>query len=1711
MDQYQYSIGPVLKTDSRFVTHRASQEVEGDGNGRSVILKFPVSSYPTAQTLKKLREEYAILLKVSHPNIITALRLEPFQNKQALILEDVSDMSLSKYIQEEAFELDTFFKIAIPLVDAVKSLHENHIIHKNICPNCVYIDLDSGSPTLTGFSLAEVLSREALQPNARETVDADLSFISPEQTARMNRALDERTDLYSLGAVFYEMLTERPPFVTKDPMEMIHSHIARQPQAPNQLNTEIPQVISQIILRLLAKNADDRYQSAAGLLFDLLQLKMRFEGNSSMDDFQIAAQDVSSQFRIPDKLYGRSVEVDSLLQSFDRISEGREEVVLIAGYSGVGKSRLVSEVQKTIDQGNGYFISGKFDQFKRDIPLSSLLAAFRELIRKLLTESDSRIAEWKRNVLEAVGPNGKIITDVVPEVELLIGPQPDVAELPPAEASNRFNGVFTRFIKIFATREHPLCIFLDDLQWIDSATRQWIETQLIGDELSHFMLIGAYRDNEVTSSHILMLMLDRLKQKGVMLNEIHLQPLKPEILNQLVADVLVTDPEKCADISELIYKKTDGNPFFSRQCLLSLNEGDAIYFDSEHHAWSYDLEKARNAEISDNVVELMSAQIQRLKPDAQNTLMIAALIGNEFSVDLLNQVSGQDMESTTEQVSDAAKQGLIIPMYAWDKNDIEDYKFLHDRVQQAALSLSDESEKQAIRLKAGRILLEDATIAETEDNIYEIADHLNFSANLITDAQELRDLVEINLAASRRAKNAMAYEPALRYIKNAMLVLPESEWEVHTPLTRDLLLQRAESEHLCGFNEPAEAYYDQAIEHAKSTIDKARVYIRKIHYYSNLRKFNEAYQTGRAAVRPLGVNLPAKFFPPQFLKDLAIYRFLIRGKKVAEIVDMKEMTDENHKMAVLLMATFARAAYQIKPELCIAVSAKMVNLCLRHGNTDGGFVGYLAFGPIFLGSILNRKQTGFEFGQLTLALVEKYKSLFYKAETHFVVGYFSIPWRRGAIEMERYWQIAYEAGLEAGDFFHTSCACCATIQSNYMRGVDFDEILNTSDRYLEFLQRIDNQEAILTIQSIRQSIRNLRGETTSPDSFSTSDFNEEENVEIYNDFSSRHFAHYYYINKMQTLYLWGEYRKAYEMSLISDRYLKDSPGMLHTAEHFFYKGLIICALYQEANSVQQIRWKFKLNKLRNTLRKFAEGRPDTFIHKSELLEAEILRATGEYHKSESHYYEAIDTATKHGYTNIVALANSAVAQFHANAGRHPLAGFHLREAQYSFKKLGATAYVDELSRRYDGISGYETLVHSTIGTSDTDPSGSGLQGKAGSLDLTTVLKSSEAISREIRLNDLLTSLLKIIIENAGAERMVLLLQQDDKLVVQAECVTGADDVNILPKIELAEYNDLSKSVVNFVARSQEPVILDDATTSGNYTNDIYFRNRNTHSVLCSPLVQKGNLIGIIYLENNLTTAAFTRERIDLLNLLSGQMAISIENALLYENLEEKVIERTRELNEEKNKSEELLLNILPAETAEELKRTGTTTARDFPQVTVMFTDIENFTALTESLSAQELVSEINYCYSAFDIIITKYGIEKIKTIGDSYMCAGGLPVEKITNPIDTMMAAIEIRDFMLKEKEKREAAGGSFFDMRIGVHTGPVVAGIVGIKKFAYDIWGDTVNIASRMESSGESGKINVSESTYELIKDRFDCTYRGKIKVKNKGKIDMYFVDGIS
>ncbi len=1700
MTKFNYISKNKLIEYSKYIIHVGEREEDK----KKVLLKSLKSAYPTHHELNRLKFEYSLLQKLNHNSILEALEMIPSENSLTIVMAYPQGVNL-RSLMNKSIDLEDFLRIAKRLTEAVAFLHSHQIIHKNLNPETIYFQEEDGSIQITGFELARELARESFHSSTEEAFEANLAYVSPEQTGRMNRALDQRSDLYSLGVILYELLANQPPFISEDPLGLIHCHIAKLHKPLNQILANIPPIISNIVDKLLAKNTGQRYQSALGVLHDLNRFS-ELKSLSDDEDFQVGEKDVSNRFNFSDNLFGRTADLEILLQSYEKVKNGESVIALVMGPSGMGKSALVKEVRKSINQNQGFFIQGKFDQFKQNTPLSSLFSAFAQLVRKILTENEQQIEHWKEKVLQAVGTNGRVLTDVIPEIKLLIGDQPPLPELANAEATIRFNLVFNNFVQVFCRKEHPLCIFLDDLQWIDHTTCQWIDNQFSNLHLGHFFLIGAYRDNEIASSHPVMLMIDHLKQKGVPINSIKLSPLSTQSISSLIGETIHLEPEKCQDIVEIIALKTHGNPFFIRQVLLSLYERNAIYFSSEKQSWEYDIQKIKETAISDNVIELMLELLQRLPSEVLDTLKIASCIGSNFDLKTLSEVSDLSIEETTSQLSEAIQLGIILSKGTHTSDLFSNFSFQHDKIQQAAFSLLTKDERQRTQLKIGRLLLSKTITPEESDKLYDITDNLNEAQNLISDESEIAKLVELNLAASRRAQSATAYRPALDYINQAMNLIKAEAWNHPTSLTRDLYIQKAESEHLCGNNDLAAEIFDKAVAHAESDLDKAKVYLRKIYYYNNIGKFEKAYETGRIAASPLGVKLPAKFVPPRLIKDYIQYR-LLRGKRsIKDLINVKEMTDEKQKMAVLLMANVTKSAYQIKPELSINLSAKIVNQYLRYGHANGSCVGFVAFGAIFHGAILNQKKSGFEFGQLALDIVEKYKTYQYKSETHFVVGYFAIPWFRPAEEMERLWRISYNAGLEIGDFFHASCSACGTTQSYFMRGLNFDENLTAANRYLDFLNNINYTEGIMTVRGVQQAIRNLQGKTNSRVSFSDDEFDEETYVKGLSSFGSRHFAHYYFINKMRTLYLWGEWEQAYEMVKQSDTYLPDSPGMLHTAEHFFYKGLIVAALYSGAKGTQGSKWKSTLKNIVKRFKKYSENSPSNFTHKYQLLEAEYHRINGDSTQCQSLYYAAIESSKKYGYLHVQALANQLLTQFHQNSSHSRIAGFHLRDAVYDYNALGASAYAEYLLEKYNSIS------LTTIEKSSSSPLGNVKRSLGDSIvsniDLKTIFKSSEAISQQVRLKDLLSTMMKIIIENAGAQRIVLFLKEGNQLMVQAECLADNQEVQIFSKVAYSQYDKTPNSVVNFVINTNEPVILDDAYQSGKFGNDAYIAGQQVRSILCAPLSNLGKTIGAIYLENNLSDGVFTQDRIDLIILLSGQMAISIENAMLYENLEEKVKERTEQLKLEKEKSDSLLLNILPSYIAQELKSTGNAKAKHFKQVTVLFADIENFSKICERLGADELVFQLNYFYTAFDKIIMKYNIEKIKTIGDCYMCAGSLDTDEAMSPKPVINAAIEIQQFMNEEIERRVKSNLPPFYLRIGIHTGPVVAGIVGLTKFAYDIWGDTVNIASRMESNGKVGKINISGDTFILIKDDFTCTHRGKIEVKNKGMLDMYFVE---
>jgi len=932
----------------------------------------------------------------------------------------------------------------------------------------------------------------------------------------------------------------------------------------------------------------------------------------------------------------------------------------------------------------------------------------------------------------------------------------------------------------------------------------------------------------------------------------------------------------------------------------------------------------------------------------------------------------------------------------------------------------------------------------------------------------------------------------------------------------ELSSELAETQYLCGNKELAEKLFKDALKLAKNRDEKAKVYEKIIHFHTNTGNFKEAYQAGRKAVKLYGVSLPSCFIPPLFLKDLIKSKIKMRGKKIEDLINLPMCENPDKKAAMRLIAALLKAAFQIRPELCIHNAIKAVNLSLTYGNIEDNAVPYVVFGGIFLGGVMGNRITGYDFGRLALAMNEKFNNLNQKSEVNFVSAYFTNIWLRPAKETESYYQVAYNNGLQVGDFFHVSCAACTTVMSQFLRGVYLSEVETLGTDFQKLMSRINSVESFGAIQATLSSIKNLRGETISPESYSHDNHDEEKYVAHINTFNSLHFTHFYYINKMFTLFLWGKYTEALLIAKQSQKYLKYSIAMLHTVEHYFLFALILSAIYS------QTKKKIHLKSIRNIhkkIKKWSSINPANFEYQNLLIEAELESHTGDEWKAIDLYEKAGQSASKNGFIQKKALSNELAGRFLAKKTTR-LAQPFLNDAMLGYKSWGANGIADKLALEFPDILKYRASTSlgmhdngttrinndaTIVGTVTHEKTASTSSTKSF-LDIDTIVKSTQIISGEIKLRALLEKLMQIIVENAGAENGFFITITKSKFLLEAECSVKKSAVTTLLNTRLEDSGKVPVSIIQYVARTSQPVLLEDAREDRRFQNDDYIQNKQPKSVLCSPIILQGETIAIVYLENNLSTGVFTEGRLEMLEMISAQAAISIENARHYELLEQRVLERTRDLDNERKKSENLLINILPVKIATELKNQGKVEPILYKSASIMFTDFKGFTQKASSLQPAELLKRLDEIFSKFDEISGKYNIEKLKTIGDAYMCGGGFPEVNQTHVIDMCRAALEFQFYMesfaKNEKDK--------WELRIGIHTGPVIAGVIGQKKFSYDVWGDAVNIASRMESAGEPGKVNVSSAVFELVNRYYIFSNRGDIEAKGKGKINMYFLERI-
>ncbi|MBW4592974.1 MAG: AAA family ATPase [Brasilonema angustatum HA4187-MV1] len=1531
----EYHISQKIYESYNSLVYRANLKRDN----QPIILKILKENYPTPSELTRYKQEYEITRHLNVDSIIKAYDLQRYDNSLVMFLEDFGGKSLKLLMSERRFSIEEIFIIAIKTSESLAAIHAANIIHKDINPSNIVYNPETKQLKIIDFGISTRLFQENQILCNLNQLEGTLAYIAPEQTGRMNRGIDYRSDFYSLGATLYELLTHQLPFATTDPIELVHCHLAQQANPPHALIPTIPLTVSKIVMKLLAKTPEERYQSAWGLKADWEICFKQWQTQGQILPFPLGQQDISDKFHIPKKLYGREQEVSQVLSTFERVSQGTTEMILVAGYSGIGKSVLVQEIHKPIVRQRGYFITGKFDQFKRDIPYAAISTAFQDLIRQLLSESDTDIEIWKAQILELLEPNGQVIIDVIPELEKIIGKQPSVEKLGANEAQNRFNLSFQRFISVFSQQEHPLVIFLDDLQWADLPSLKLIEQLITDFDSKYLLIIGAYRDNEVNPTHALILTLELVKKAGVRVNEVILTSLRLEHINQLLADTLLCSTEMSKPLAELLTNRTQGNPFFLTQLLKSLYDENLISFDYNGQSWCWNIEQILKTGITDNVIDLMVSKINKLSENTRNALKLAACIGNRFNLELLSGIRDKSKTSIAQDIQPALQEGLIVPLsydykipLLWEQGEISSdssavssnfipsfpsvipYKFLHDRIQQAAYTLIAEGEKKLIHLQVGRLLLKNMRKDKSEENIFDVVNQLNEAASLITDQLERDELAQLNLYVGKKAKASAAYEPALKYLETGLELLTKNSWESQYELTIELYLETLEVLYFNTKFEKVEELSIFILQHTQEILDKVKVYQVNILVYNSKSQEQQAINTALKALAELGIEIsqePSEI-EERIKQEQIFLDIFLKEVPVQSLANLSPMTDPYKLKAIPLLQQIIASTIITNFLLHIEVVLIQLNLCLKYGNPPQAPCPYIFYGTFLCKGIENIGlmrdiHLGNEFGELSISLLSE--SQLPELETLVIHIYYAFiyQWKnslRNNIALERLIK-AFQRGLETGDYQYACFASASICLIKFFGGYHLEEVSQELAKYTRLMKKLKQEYTYSSVTIYEKTTINLI-EGYENNFCLVIGRNQEEEEECIKT-ANIWLLCWLCIAKIITHYIFKENNFAIGNVLKIENYVEYLSSHLNLSQYNFFSSLSLLANYEIIDVYSQNKFLKLVEKNQEDMKTWSSYCPENFQHKSDLVEAEKARVLGQNWQAEELYEKAIQGAKKHEFIHEEAIAYERAAEFYLALGREEIGKLYLKNAHHCYSRWGAKAKVQALESEYPQFlmdinnRKEDQTINTTESTDGTNPQ---------VLDLITVTKASQVLASEIKLDQLLAKLMKTVIENGGAQKGFLILEKDHQWAIAAESTVDSDEVTLPRSLPIDSIDGdtqtpiLPVAIVNYVVRTQENVVLNNATEEKQFIRDPYVVATQPKSILCTPLLNQGKLSGILYLENNLATGAFTSDRIEVLRILSAQAAISIENARLYgqledynRNLELRVEERTHELSQ----------------------------------------------------------------------------------------------------------------------------------------------------------------------------------------------------------------------
>lgn len=1621
----------------------------------------------------------------------------------AIIFKNAAGCTLRHFIVEHGKVMPSMFvPVAISLCHMLSSFHSNGWIIGNLRPEYILIDPEKEVCRIADLEKASRVFKKETDNSYNFSVPGELNYISPEQTGRTNQVIDYRSDYYSLGVIFYEMLAGRLPFVSNSSSELLHAHIARKPVPLKSIDPYLPQVLNDIIIKLLHKNPEDRYQTLSGLLYDLEKCTAYFQDDFYLASFKIGQKDFTGHITISGTLMGRDRELAVINDAYQLSLIGKKQALYLGGYSGVGKSRLVEEFIVGKVQSSSFVSKAKFDTLQRNSPYSALIDAIRALIRNLLREEETKLNIWKDRLLGFLHGNGQIIINVVPELEIVIGKQPVLDELSPDESQNRFQQTFLNFISAFCSDDHSLILFLDDLQWADLASIKLIELIVYDNSISNFLFIGAYRDNEVDPTHPLAISLQKQEKKAD-IKELKLLPLEKEITGKFILETLQNQVENPGELVENIFHKTQGNIFYTIQLITSLNDAGLLYKD-DRGSWRWDKKALQEYNFSQNVIELLVKKINNLDDLQKKILRTGACVGDTFDLLTTASITGERLYTIANELSAVINIGYLVTRdenldhYSRSSQNISDadldrvgnvrFRFSHDRIRQACLSMVDEEELALINFKAGQFKLKNYTPSEIEEELFPIANHLNMGSRFISEQEDIESLVDINLRAGKKAMNSTAYDSAIDYFNKGKQFLNFND--NYTQLY-DFYLQGAACKYQTGKYNEAESDLDELYGRSQTRLDKLEVLMLKVYMFTSNEEKEKAVESGRTGFHLYGLHMPkSKAFTMMIVfKDVLRAKMILRGKNMDLLPKRRVMEDVEQKRFLEFALAVSPPIYQYDQNLFAWDVMKMVSYSLRYGNNGVASFGYIGYGMILAQGFADYK-TGKKLADLGMLINTQLGYSVLKWKLGIVYNNFVQHWTMPVRPMFDNIQELINGCIANGDPIYAGYGIFHYHQKKFLLGFPLVEVQESIENYLHVVDLKGDKETRHFLEGYYHAVRCLRGVDDNILLLGKA-FNAPERLDQIVASSSFSVAADSYIAYMSILYQFQYYRDAWQRYLEGSKYVEFIYHRYEFAEYNFYGGLICAIAYEKKLSPA----KPYLKKLKGHLKKlklWSANCPDNFEPLYFLLQAEWARVTGQPGNTATLYEKAIQSADKHLFINIKALANELAGRYHFQSGNDTIAKTYLDNARQAYLQWGAVLKVKYIEKEFENLLG-KSILEENKETATPDM----LQ----NADMNLVLETSNAINNATDIDRVIEKLMQTVIQNSGADSGYILIRNRADLVIKASFTMreGAKSVTEYPDV-----NNLPLNIVRYVGRVKELMVINNPAKQAEYSELPYFTLHQPLSVLIYPILKEGKLFGLLYLENYLTEGIFDNKRIGMLNLISSQITMLLDNAYLNKNMELRVQERTSELETEKNQITKLLENIFPKEAIEELKSTGKVTPQELQNVTVMMADIKGFTNISERLNPEELINMIDNYFRAFDEITGKYGLEKIKTIGDAYMAIGGIGKTRNDGAEKMVRAALEMQEFA---KQQLNEGASEQIQLRIGIHTGAVIAGVVGSTKLQYDIWGDTVNIAARMEQSSEPSRVNISEVTQQLVKDKFNLIYRGKIEAKNKGEMDMYFV----